>query len=706
MVKRGNPNPRVPQKKSRKKSKVKWKLFGGLVTLGLIAAVVGGAVLAFAVSVTQIPTPKEVARAQTTIVMWADGEKEIGRFGEYNRTDVDLEQVPLHVQNAVLAAEDRGFYNHRGFSIQGFTRALISNIFSGTRVGGSTITQQYAKLAFLTQDKSIIRKARELVLAIKLESVESKEEILEAYLNTAYFGRGAYGIQAASRTYFALDVSQLSVSQGAALAALLQAPSATEKIENRDRWTNRWQYVINGMAKVNAISESDAKSLTFPESIAYSSGNKFGGTNGYLLYSIRQEMLERGYTEDDLNLRGLRVVSTFEEQAQTGMVDGVTEEAPTTKTEGLRIGIASIRPGTGEVVALYGGPDYVTEPLNNATQAIAQAGSTFKTFALAAAFEEGIALDTLWNGDSPRTFGDYTLNNYSKKSFGQISLLAATESSVNTVYVDLASTIGKEKVFDATIRAGIPEDAVGMVNDITLVLGTASPHVIDVANAYATFAARGIYAKPTMIKEIYGANDGLLFQISPETKRAFSTQVADEVSYALQQVINVGTGVRAKAIGRPAAGKTGTTDGNKSAWFAGYTPQLATAVMMVKQDANGNPISLAGTGGMKSVTGGSFPALMWTAYMKAAHVGLPVINFPPSPGVIPINTAPAIPDPDEELVPVVVPTPVVTPTLTPTPTPTITVTETATPTPTPTPTPTVTVTVTATPTPTPSPTTS
>ena len=198
MVKRGNPNPRVPQKKSRKKSKVKWKLFSGIVTLGLIAAVVGGALLAFAVSVTQIPTPKEVARAQTTIVMWADGEKEIGRFGEYNRTDVDLEQVPLHVQDAVLAAEDRGFYSHRGFSIQGFTRALISNIFSGTRVGGSTITQQYAKLAFLTQDKSIIRKARELVLAIKLESVDSKEEILEAYLNTTYFGRGAYGIQAAS----------------------------------------------------------------------------------------------------------------------------------------------------------------------------------------------------------------------------------------------------------------------------------------------------------------------------------------------------------------------------------------------------------------------------------------------------------------------------------------------------------------------------
>ncbi len=696
MVKRSRDNARPPQRKSRKSSKVKWKLFSGIITLGLIGTVVLGSALAFAVSVTQIPLPKEVARAQTTIVMWADGEKEIGRFGEFNRTDIDLNEVPQHVQQAVLAAEDRNFYNHRGFSIQGFTRALLSNIFSGTRVGGSTITQQYAKLAFLTQEKSIIRKAKELVLAIKLESIESKEEILENYLNTAYFGRGAYGIQAAARTYFGLDASQLSIPQGAALAALLQAPSATEKIENRDRWINRFNYVLNGMVDIGAISATQKETINFPESITYSSSNKFGGTNGYLLYSVRQEMLEKGYTEDDLNLRGLKVISTFEENAQTAIVDAVTNEAPTTKTEGLRIGIASVRPGTGEVVAIYGGPDYVTEPLNNATQAIAQAGSTFKPFALAAAFEQGIALDTVWNGNSPRTFGDYTLNNYSKKSFGDITLLQATENSVNTVYVDVAYQIGKEKVFDATLRAGIPAETAGMINDITLVLGTASPYVLDVANAYATFAARGIYAKPTMIKEIYGANDGLLYQISPETKRAFTTQVADEVTYALSQVIQNGTGTRAKAIGRPAAGKTGTTDGNKSAWFAGYTPQLATAVMMVKQNEKGDPISLAGTGGLRSVTGGSFPALMWTYFMKEASKDLPKLDFPPPPGVLPINTAPPITNPEDETIPEIV----VAPTPTPTPIPTITITITPTPSPTPTPTPTVTITVTPTPTPT------
>jgi membrane peptidoglycan carboxypeptidase len=263
---------------------------------------------------------------------------------------------------------------------------------------------------------------------------------------------------------------------------------------------------------------------------------------------------------------------------------------------------------------------------------------------------------------------------------------------VNTVYVDVAFQIGKEKVFDATLRAGIPAETAGMINDITLVLGTASPHVLDVANAYATFAARGIYAKPTMIKEIYGANDGLLYQISPETKRVFTTQVADEVTYALSQVIQNGTGTRAKAIGRPAAGKTGTTDGNKSAWFAGYTPQLATAVMMVKQNEKGDPISLAGTGGLRSVTGGSFPARMWTYFMKEASKDLPKLDFPPPPGVSPINTAPPITNPEDETIPEII----VAPTPTPTPIPTITIT--VTPTPTPTPTPTVTITVTPTPT--------
>jgi len=200
VVTRVNPQPRPPRRRPKRKIKAKWRLFGSVVTFGLLGTIFGGALLAFAVAVTQIPTPKEVARAQTTIVMWADGEKEIGRFGEYNRTDVDLKQIPLQVQNAVLAAEDRSFYSHNGFSIPGFTRALITNIFTGSRAGGSTITQQYAKLAFLTQEKSIIRKAKELVLAIKLESVQSKEQILEAYLNTAYFGRGSYGIQAAART--------------------------------------------------------------------------------------------------------------------------------------------------------------------------------------------------------------------------------------------------------------------------------------------------------------------------------------------------------------------------------------------------------------------------------------------------------------------------------------------------------------------------
>ncbi len=221
MVKRGQPTPRPPQRRPRKKSKVKWRLFGGIVTLGLLTAVVGGALLAFAVSVTQIPTPKEVARAQTTIVMWADGEKEIGRFGEYNRTDVSLTQVPLHVQDAVLAAEDRGFYSHKGFSIQGFTRALFSNIFSGTRVGGSTITQQYAKLAFLTQEKSIIRKVKELEIA---------EAEMEDLVEAAGVGAGDDQADAGAKTFEREHEMSLVYN---ARDMVQQTERALDRIENK-----------------------------------------------------------------------------------------------------------------------------------------------------------------------------------------------------------------------------------------------------------------------------------------------------------------------------------------------------------------------------------------------------------------------------------------------------------------------------------------
>jgi membrane peptidoglycan carboxypeptidase len=312
---------------------------------------------------------------------------------------------------------------------------------------------------------------------------------------------------------------------------------------------------------------------------------------------------------------------------------------------------------------MYGGPDYVSEPLNNATQAIAQAGSTFKPFALMAAAERGIPLDSIFRGKNGIEVSGYRVNNYGNTSFGRVTLLQATELSINTAYVELASALGIDAVIDTAISAGIPADAAGIDRNLTFVLGTTSPHVLDVANSYATFAAEGVKAEPYLIKTILGSNGGLLYEAVPAVTTAFDTEASRVVNYALERVVTNGTGATARALGRPVAGKTGTTDENKSAWFAGYTPDLSAAVMLMKQDEAGNPISLAGTGGLSSVTGGSFPARIFTAFMRGALEGSPALRFT-APGKLPTVTA----SPTESLLPTETPTESPLPTETETPT--------------------------------------
>jgi len=385
------------------------------------------------------------------------------------------------------------------------------------------------------------------------------------------------------------------------------------------------------MVEKGWITPAQRATAIFPRFNPRKPANRFGGTSGYLLDAVKQELFAKGITEDDLNRGGLRVVSTFDRRAQDAAVLAVEQQAPQIGATGLRIGLAAVRPGTGEVIAMYGGADFITNPVNNATDAIGQAGSTFKPFALAAAVEQGIGLGSMWNGNSGVTIDKYKVNNYGNESWGLISLLVGTEKSVNSVYVALSQQVGYDKVVDAAVRAGIPETTPALLPVRSVALGVASPHAIDVATAYATFAARGQRVSPTVLKEVRGANGGVLFSLDPTITQAFSSEVADTVNYALQKVVTDGTGKIARRLHRPAAGKTGTTNDNKSAWFAGYTPDLAAAVMFVKDGPDGNPVSLSGVGGMTSVTGGSFPAKVWTAFMTGALEGDPIQSFTPPP---------------------------------------------------------------------------
>jgi len=604
-----------------------------LVLLAGFGIAAGLLAIAIAVKVVAIPQASEIATAQTTILYYDDGVTELARLGDANRVSVDFTQIPVITQHAMLAAEDREFYSHGGFSIRGISRAIYTNLMGAAGAGGgSTITQQYAKNAFLTQERTVTRKAKELVLSIKLETLISKDQILADYMNTIYFGRHAYGIESAATSYFGKSAKDLNYSESAFLAAIVQAPSGLAPEKNLDGLQLRWNYVLDGMVTKGWLSQEERSSAMFPMYLTEPPAQTFSGPQGYLIEQARQTMYASGVTEDQINLGGLRVVTTFNKQAQDAMILAVAEQGPKEKIDGLRIGVASVRPETGEVVAMYGGADYLENQLNNATQMIGQAGSTFKPFTLAAGIESGASLSTAFSGKNKTKVDNYVVVNYGGHSYGdRVTLLKATENSINSAFVELAESVGREVVLKSAIRAGIPADAVGMEPNLAFTLGTASPHVVDIAAAYATFASRGLQVSPSYIKSITTGSGETLFKLSPKPVQAFSTDVADIVTYALQKVVQVGTGTAARALGRPVAGKTGTTNDNKSALFAGYTPELATAVMFVKDGPDGQPVSLSGTGGMSSVTGGSYPARIFTAYMKGALEGVPIRKFPDLP---------------------------------------------------------------------------
>jgi membrane peptidoglycan carboxypeptidase len=600
------------------------------IFLGGFGFVAGSTLFAIAYFTVSIPDPNAYVNSQATIIQYSNGE-EIGRIGAQNRTIVSLTKIPLHLREAVMAAEDRDFYTNKAFSPIGILRALKNNLLGGPLQGGSTITQQYAKTAFLTSERTIQRKIKELVIAIKLENQLSKDEILENYLNTIYFGRGSYGVQTASLQYFNRTVDQLTVSQAVVLASILRSPGLYDPAfnkENRPRLENRFAYVVRGMVEKGWLTAKKAGGLKVPYIAPRATSGSLSGPKGHIIEAVRKELVKFGFTEDQIMVGGLVVKTTLSQQAQQAAVDAVNKQAPTKAPDNLHIGLVAIRPGTGEIIAMYGGKDYLTRQLNDATQAIAQAGSTFKPFALIAALEQGIPLTSMWNGDSPQTFDDagkpYPVANYGFEGWGQISLLKATASSVNTVFVPLGINVGPENVVDVARRAGIPE-SVAMMPTPSVVLGVASPHVLDVANAYATFAANGIYAKPFLIGQVLGSNKGVLYEGRPQTQEVFAADVSADLTYALKNVVTNGSGFAARKLNRPAAGKTGTSQSNASAWFSAYTPQLAASVALFRDDATQ---TLKGVGGLDTVTGGSFPARIWTAFMQGALKGEPVLDFP------------------------------------------------------------------------------
>ena len=557
---------------------------------------------------------------------------EVGRVYREDRVEVPLYRVPLSFQRAILAAEDSKFYSHSGINPIAIGQALFKNATSNTLQGGSTITQQYAKIAYLKPEQKISRKIKELFVALKIEGASTKSEILENYINAVYFGRNAYGVEMAARKYFGVKASALTPSQSIVLAALVRSPANYDpefKPGNSVRLINRFNGIKKNMVDEGWITEEEARSISFPKFGANKVEDINSSNRGHLIAAVKSELADLGFTEDVLTIGGYVVQTTLVQSAQRYAEFAVETQRPLDSPKDLHIGLASVRPGTGEIVALYGGSDYLERQLNDATQAIAQAGSTFKIFAVVAALEKGYSLSTVWDGKSPQTFrtssGNYKVSNYGNSSFGPVSLYRATASSINTVFVKLGTKIGPESVVDVARRAGIP-DSVQVLPTPSVVLGVSSPRVIDVASSFATFASGGIYAKPYLVKKVFDGEGNLIYEAKKESKRVFSEDVSADLSYALAGVVRNGTASSVLAgFPRPIAGKTGTSQDNASAWFTGYSPDLSTSVAFFRDTPEKR---LTGIGGLNSITGGTFPARIWNAYMKRALAEYPISYFP------------------------------------------------------------------------------
>ncbi|WUJ73808.1 penicillin-binding protein [Kribbella soli] len=650
---------------ARRRQKRHWALrvlgwLAALMFLGIIGAV---ATFFIVYQTTKIPDPNKEFATNTTTVTYADGRNPLGTFYDQNRTTVPLSQIPKWVQDSVIAAEDRTFWTNPGISPQGMVRAGV-NIARGEQLqGGSTITQQYVKVMYLTQERTVGRKLKELFIATKLGRQQDKSKTLEGYLNTIYFGQGAYGVAAAGNTYFGVkDPKLLTVPQSALLATVLNNPTLFDVTDpdprTKKRIIDRYHYVLDGMQQMGTITPAQEAQYAnrLPDlSKMKKKSSRYTGPNGFLLDMARKELGQRleqlGFDEDAITGGGLKVTTTFNYTQQNKML-AARNETPK-KTAGLHIGMAAVQPGTGQLLALYGGPDFLKSQINWATTK-ARPGSSFKPFALAAALEDGKSIYDIFQGDSPITIQGQKFGNELSTDYGDVTLLKATEESINTAFYDLVDNQmdnGPEKVTAAAEAAGIPasktlEDDKGNPSTVLGPDAYASP--VDIANAYATFAAGGKYTPLHVIKEVRGPDGKVLWSdasIMKQQKQAFPPEIANMVNYVLQKVVTDGTGTGAKDLDRPVAGKTGTAGGvavedraeNKkcggckdgsatlTSWWSAYTPQLSTSVLY--RAGKDGESDLDPYSDDPAFFGGNWPLKTWLAFMKAALEGVPDADF-------------------------------------------------------------------------------
>ncbi|MEV1295134.1 transglycosylase domain-containing protein [Pseudonocardia sp. NPDC049635] len=595
------------ERTARRRSQVRWSLGAGAASIVLLPLLL----LGIGWLIFPIPSPDDAVNNQIATISYTDGEQLARLVPEQgNRIKVSMDAIPVHVREAVLAAEDRTFYSNPGFDITGILRAAVNQLTGGAG-GGSTITQQYVKNTLVGNDATYWRKYKELIVSLKVSGQKSKDEILNDYLNAIYFGRGAYGIESASLAYYGKPAAELTPSEGALLAGIIQSPSNWDPANAPDRARQRWAFVLDGMSQQGWISREDREAAQFPATIPpanTSRSSSLTDERGHILNAVRAELASLGISEQAFAQGGLQVTTTVDPQRQQQLTESVRAQMEG-QPEELRTGAVAIDPRTGGIVAYYGGEngtglDYA--------RVLKQPGSTFKPFAVLAGLLEDppIGLGTEFDGSERPG-----LRNADGADCPSCDLKQAMTISNNVVFTKLAAQVGPQKVADAARLAGI---TASMDNpDARLPLGNKEVTPVQLASAYATIAAGGVWHAPHLVSKVVDSEGRVLYELLPgEGEQRFSEQVARNVTEAMLDVLpNDGLELPG---GQEAAGKTGTVQSrfegeNNDAWFAGFTPDLATAVWVGTdrndpiRDASGTPIS-----------GKDLPGDMWQEFMSNA----------------------------------------------------------------------------------------
>jgi membrane peptidoglycan carboxypeptidase len=670
------------------------------IFIGFVGTLVGIAGIAYAM--VSVPDVNKASQAQNNVYYWADGSRMVTGGGSVNRQNIPYEKIPKAMRYAVISAENKTFETDRGVDPVGIARALFNMAKGGETQSGSTITQQYVKNTRLDSRQTFSRKFKELFISIKVGEKVSKNDIMAGYLNTSYFGRGAYGIQAAAQTYYGIDAEKLNPSQCAFLAALLKGPTYYDPLGNTDidasatpenntkRVTSRWASILDNEVRFGHMSAAERAKYTklpMPQGLKAQVG--MSGQIGYLVDTANTYIYTHSdgkITKDDLARGGYQIYTTFEkdkvnelkkavetvqkERIKPGAGHKYTGDDPRFQGDAdthVQFGAASVVPGDGREVAIYGGAGQDKGAwTNNANTLGVPVGSTFKPFVLAAAMTYGtnysdgkpLTPQSKYNADDLIPIKDHNGNtvmitdkkthrnvpfkqkNETGHPWGYVTLKKAMEQSINTPFVQLGEDVGLDKVEETAIKAGLLKSSLQGDTVPSFSIGISTPSAIRMANAYGTFADSGKAVEPYSVTKLLhnGSEDSDFKKPERKVSQALSADVADTVTQVLQNVVENGTGTKAKELGREVAGKTGTTDtegGTRSAWFVGYTQQLSTAVVMFRQDAKAKQLlPMAGTGGPTSTThGGDIPATIWTDYMRKALGDADDPGFP-KPGKI------------------------------------------------------------------------